>query len=102
MDKKYVIGIDFGHGETSAAYCDLEDIYSEVHDIEIQRGDVSIPSTFFIPSDSNKSELLGREAIQHENIGKGTIFVGFKQKPQIPPKDVEKSNAWCKFILSMS
>ena len=98
MDKKYVIGIDFGHGETSAAYCDLEDIYSEVHDIEIQRGDVSIPSTFFIPSDSNKSELLGREAIQHENIGKGTIFVGFKQKPQIPPKDVEKSNAWCKYM----
>lgn len=98
MNKRYVIGIDFGHGETSAAYCDLEDVYSEVHDIEIQQGDVSIPSSFFIPSDSNRSELLGREAVRHENIGKGTIFVGFKQKPQIPPKDVEKSDAWCKYM----
>ena len=94
---KYVVGIDFGHGETSAAYCCLEDGNAKVVDIRIQNNEETIPSAIFIPNDC-RSEKIGGAAFEQENLKRGTIYVGIKQKPQMPPKDVEKSTAWCHFM----
>ena len=40
---KYIIGIDFGHGETSAAYCSIDNDDDPI-DLEITPGRKSIPS----------------------------------------------------------
>lgn len=97
-EKKYVVGIDFGHGETSAAYCSLKDGLSKVKDIEIQHNGETIPSAIFMPKDSRKPEKIGISAFNQDNVGKGTVYVGFKQKPQKNKMDMNKFTAWCHFM----
>lgn len=60
---KYVIGIDFGHGETSAAIARLEKPY-EVKDVDMGGGERSIPSAILIRDYKGIIDtFIGRNAI---------------------------------------
>lgn len=105
--KKYIIGIDFGHGETSAAYCEIPtdgELPRGVFDIELEKEGEgvadrhSIPSAIFIPSDKNGIKRIGGQAFRRENLGKGKIYVGFKQKPKNPPKNIDETTAMWEFM----
>lgn len=82
---KYVVGIDFGHGETSAAICELEwdksagQRLTEVNDIDIDRAARKkvIPSAI---CRANGGLYIGDEAFEHTTDNQG-IRVCFKQKP---------------------
>ena len=82
---KYVIGIDFGHGETSAAFCpigwdllpgELEDI----KDIDLGGNRKVIPSAINIQP--NGQAFLGEAAFNPERLKKATVEVCFKKKPE--------------------
>lgn len=83
---KYVVGIDFGHGETSAALCELEwnkeagQREENVLDLDMDRKARKkvIPSAIC----RVKEEIfIGDEAFEHMTDNEG-IRVCFKQKPQ--------------------
>lgn len=82
---KYVVGIDFGHGETSAAICELEwdksagQRITGVEDIDIDRAARKkvIPSAICL---TNGGMYIGDEAFEHTTDNQG-IRVCFKQKP---------------------
>lgn len=83
---KYVVGIDFGHGETSAAICEIEwdkaaaqrDSY--VMDIDIDRAARKkvIPSAI---CRIGKNKYKGEEAFEHITDNNG-IRISFKERPQ--------------------
>ena len=82
---KYVVGIDFGHGETSAAICELEwdksagQRLAEVNDIDIDRAARKkvIPSAI---CRANGGLYIGDEAFEHTTDNQG-IRICFKQRP---------------------
>ena len=82
---KYVVGIDFGHGETSAAVCpiDLSEDTNQhklyVEDIELDRTarKKKIASAICYV---NNGQRIGDEALEHIAKNSG-IRIGFKQKP---------------------
>lgn len=82
---KYVVGIDFGHGETSAAVCELEwdkeagQRLADVADIDID----SAARKKVIPSAicrANDDLYIGEEAFEHTTDNEG-IRICFKQRP---------------------
>lgn len=82
---EYVIGIDFGHGETSAAFCpigwdsdsgDLE----VVKDIDFGANKKVLPSAINIQPDGQA--FLGDAAFSPERLRKATVEVLFKKKPE--------------------
>lgn len=112
MKKKYIIGIDFGHGETSAAYCKIPEngrAPEEVKDIKIAKGSeanqYTIPSSIFIPTKNDINPVqIGGDAFGRKYLGHGIIYVGFKQKPQIPPPniEIEEETAMWKFMKEVN
>lgn len=83
---KYVIGIDFGHGETSAAKCTLEwgksagqreNIVKDLY-VDEQGSKKVIPSAICI---INGLPHIGDEAFEHMTDNQG-LRISFKQKPQ--------------------
>lgn len=84
---KYVVGIDFGHGETSAAWCELEWDKSAgmresvAHDIELIGSLKVLPSVINITSDGRCH--IGKEAFHPDHMIDGAkMRVGFKQSPK--------------------
>lgn len=83
---KYVVGIDFGHGETSAAICELEwdkeagQREVNVLDLDMDRAARKkvIPSAI---CRVNGGIVIGDEAFEHATDNQG-IRVCFKQKPK--------------------
>lgn len=83
---QYVVGIDFGHGETSAAICSLEweksaaQRESKVEDIDmdIAARKKVIPSSICRMSDGTM--FIGDEVFEHLTDNNG-IRLAFKQKP---------------------
>lgn len=83
---KYVVGIDFGHGETSAAICELEwdkeagQREVNVLDLDMDRAARKkvIPSAI---CRVNGGIVIGDEAFEHATDNEG-IRVCFKQKPE--------------------
>lgn len=83
---RYVVGIDFGHGESSAAICPLEWETSAGHrenkeediDMDINARKKVIPSAICIMPD--ESMFIGDEAFEHLTDNNG-IRLSFKQKP---------------------
>lgn len=82
---KYVIGIDFGHGETSAAFCpigwdlargDLE----IVKDIDFGSNRKVLPTAINIQPDGQA--FLGEAAFSPERLKKAIVEVLFKKKPE--------------------
>lgn len=83
---KYVVGIDFGHGETSAAICPIEwdksagmrESFADDICIDIPAGKKVIPSAICRVSEGF---IIGDEAFEHMTDNNG-IRVCFKQKPE--------------------
>lgn len=82
---KYVVGIDFGHGETSAAICPIEwDTIAgkkedNFMDIDLDSNAKKKVITSAICRSGGKT-FIGEEAFEHTDDNTG-IRVGFKQKP---------------------
>lgn len=94
IQHKYVVGIDFGHGETSAAICPIEwDKDAGLRETKILDIDLDIAARKKVITSSicrvSGGILIGDEAFEHttDNIG---IRVCFKQKPLSIEGDAEK------------
>lgn len=82
---QYVIGIDFGHGETSAAYCSIgwdsnKGQLSGVKDIDFGSNTKVIPSAISITTDGKA--FIGDAAFLPEVLNKAEANVCFKKKPE--------------------
>ena len=81
---EYVIGIDFGHGETSAAFCPIgwgldPGELEVVKDIDFGSNRKVIPSAINIQA--NDDAFIGDSAFSPERLKKADVEVCFKQKP---------------------
>ena len=81
---EYVIGIDFGHGETSAAYCPIgwdtpRGEMKDPIDLDFGSNKKVIPSAICI-TDEDKA-YIGTDAFLSEVLKKSKVNVCFKQKP---------------------
>lgn len=81
---EYVIGIDFGHGETSAAYCSIGwDIPSgqlkDAEDIEFGSNKKVVPSAICITAEDKA--YIGTEAFIPDILREAEVEVCFKQRP---------------------
>lgn len=91
---KYVVGIDYGHGETSAAICSIEwgkDAglrETKVLDIDLDRAARKKVITSAI-CHVKEGILIGDEAFEHMTDNNG-IRVCFKQKPESIDGEAEK------------
>lgn len=91
---KYVVGIDYGHGETSAAICPIEwdkdagQRETKVFDIDLDRAARKKVITSAICHVSD-GILIGDEAFEHMTDNNG-IRVCFKQKPESLDGTAEK------------
>lgn len=87
---QYVIGIDFGHGETSAAYCYIgwgkdNGTLEPVKDVDLYRdGKYVIPSAISI---KNNEVYIGKDAFDHID---DEFKVCFKQRPVSINGDAEQ------------
>lgn len=83
---KYVVGIDFGHGETSAAICPIEwDKDAGQREANCQDIDLDIPARKKVITSAIchtiDGSLIGDEAFDHMSDNDG-IRICFKQKPK--------------------
>lgn len=90
---EYVIGIDLGHGETSAAICPLQwdtpvDQLDPVKDLEMGGNKKVIPSAITIIDDS--TAYIGDSAFNPEVLKKAEVHVCFKQAPKDINGEAEK------------
>lgn len=91
---KYIVGIDFGHGETSAAICSIEwdkdagQREMKVQDIDLDRAARKKVVTSAI-CHVNEGILIGDEAFEHLTDNNG-IRICFKQRPKSLDGEAEK------------
>lgn len=90
---EYVIGIDLGHGETSAAICPMQwdkPIFEleAVKDLEMGGNKKVIPSAITIIDDN--TAYIGDSAFNPEVLKKATVRVCFKQAPKDISGEPEK------------
>lgn len=81
---QYVVGIDLGHGETSAAYCPLqwdvpEPQWETPTDIEMGNNKKVIPSAVTLLPDGRA--FIGEKAFDPDILKQANAYVCFKQKP---------------------
>jgi molecular chaperone DnaK (HSP70) len=96
MDKKkyeYIIGIDLGHGETSAAICPLQwDVPAEqldpAKDLEMGGNKKVIPSAITILD--NGTAYIGDSAFNPEILKQADVHVCFKKAPKDMNGEAEK------------
>lgn len=95
---RYVVGIDFGHGETSAAICPIEwdkdagQRETKILDIDLDksaRKKVITSSICRVSNGVSDGILIGDEAFEHMTDNNG-IRVCFKQKPESLDGEAEK------------
>ena len=82
---EYIIGIDFGHGETSAAYCPIgwdagKGQLGNVKDIDFGSNTKVIPSAISITTDGKA--YIGDAAFLPEVLNNAKAKVCFKKKPE--------------------
>ena len=90
---EYVIGIDLGHGETSAAICPLQwdtpvEQLESVKDLEMGGNKKVIPSAITILNDG--TAYIGDSAFNTELLKKAQVHVCFKQAPKDINGEAEK------------
>lgn len=81
---EYIIGIDFGHGETSAAFCPIgwnlqEGELEGVKDIDFGNNSKVIPSAISITDDGRV--YIGETAFLPEVLNRSKVNVCFKKRP---------------------
>lgn len=82
---EYVIGIDFGHGETSAAYCPIgwdstKGQLGSVKDLDFGSNTKVIPSAISITKEGKA--FIGEAAFVPEVLDNAEVKVCFKKKPK--------------------
>lgn len=82
---EYVIGIDLGHGETSAAICPmqwgvLDNLLDPATDLEMEPNRKVIPSAITITADG--AAKIGTAAFDPYILKKANVNVCFKKKPE--------------------
>lgn len=90
---EHVIGIDFGHGETSAAICSLQwdtsvDQLEFVKDLKLSGNNAVIPSAITFLDDG--SAYVGESAFNIDLLKHARVHVGFKRKPERIDGEAEK------------
>ena len=90
---EYVIGIDLGHGETSAAICPIQwdtpvDQLDPVKDLEMGGNKKVIPSAITIIDDNTAH--IGDSAFNSEVLRKAEVHVCFKKAPKDIKGEAEK------------
>lgn len=96
IDKKkieYVIGIDLGHGETSAALCamqwdELDDRLDPAKDLEMEPNRKVIPSAITITADGTAK--IGTAAFDPNILKQAKVNVCFKKRPTDINGEAEK------------
>lgn len=81
---EYILGIDFGHGETSAAICPAqwdksEHLLDPAKDLEMEPGRKVIPSAITITADGTAK--IGTAAFDPNILNRAKVNVCFKQRP---------------------
>lgn len=86
---KYAVGIDFGHGETSFAYCPFlwgnnAEVLLENPPIDIQVGNGihTIPSVYSIDKE-NSDMYIGVAGVDYIQFSKGNFKISFKKRPSL-------------------
>lgn len=78
-EAEFIIGIDFGSSETSAAFCDLKSDYKK--DLDILPGLKVIQSAVAILAQDGKETIcIGEAAIQNASYSKD-FQIGFRKRP---------------------
>ena len=78
-EAEFIIGIDLGSSETSAAFCDLKSDYKK--DLDILPGVKVIPSAVAILAQDGKETIcIGEAAIQNASDSKD-FQIGFRKRP---------------------
>lgn len=90
---EYVVGIDLGHGETSAAICPMQwdksvSDLDDVKDLEMGSNKKAIPSAITIIDEN--TAYIGDAAFDPGVLKKATLRVCFKQAPKDITGDAEK------------
>ena len=98
-DIEYIIGIDLGHGETSAAICPLQwdkpvGQLGKATDLEMGGNKKVLPSAIAIMD--NGDAFIGDKAFRPDILKKASVSVCFKQKPQ--DIDGEKERLMIRFM----
>ena len=96
---EYIIGIDFGHGETSAAYCSIGwgiaiGELKDPIDVDFGSNRKVIPSAINIMPDGQV--YIGESAFSPERLKKADVEVCFKKKPE--NIDGEKEQLMIRFM----
>ncbi|MCR4848397.1 MAG: hypothetical protein K5920_06105 [Bacteroidales bacterium] len=91
---EHVIGIDLGHGETSAAICSLQwdtsvEQLEPVKDLKLSGNKAVIPSAITFLDDG--SARVGDSAFNTELLKKAKVHVGFKRKPENVSGEAEQT-----------
>lgn len=80
---RYIVGIDFGHGETSAAYCSFDTNTISPVNIELAEGKHSIPTAICQESGESAKITLGYQAVNAARKNPHSLFSAyFKSAPQ--------------------
>jgi hypothetical protein len=82
---EYVIGIDLGHGETSAAICPINwdsqaNQMEPVKDLDMGSNRKVIPSAIAI--NNSDEAFIGESAFKPEHLNNSHLYVCFKKKPE--------------------
>ena len=77
-EAEFIIGIDLGSSETSAAFCDLKSDYKK--DLDILPGVKVIPSAAILAQDGKETICIGEAAIQNASYSK-EFQIGFRKRP---------------------
>ncbi len=90
---EHVIGIDLGHGETSAAICSLQwdtsvEQLEPVKDLKLSGSNAVIPSAITFLEDG--SARIGEAAFNIDLLKQAQVHVGFKKKPVDVDGEAEK------------
>lgn len=92
---EYIVGIDLGHGETSAAVCPLQwDTPSAnldpVKDLEMGGNKKVMPSAITILDDEDEKAYIGDSAFDPSVLKEATVNVCFKKAPKDIDGEAEK------------
>lgn len=78
-EAEFIIGIDFGSSETSAAFCDLKSDYKK--DLDILPGVKVIPSAVAILAQDGKETICIGEAAIQKTLCSKEFQIGFRKRP---------------------
>lgn len=99
QDTEFLIGIDFGHGETSACYYDMKANNQPQVDLDILKGLNVIPSAVAIVEDEGEECVcIGQKAVNNSSKAKA-FRVSFKNQPS--QMSTDERNIMIKFMKAV-